>query len=286
MANVFPFNRTQKENQLFFIGSTQIPGVQSINGSYTNSATPLTFMGASTVKFAQDGPQVGNFNVNYLLISTDRFLTYTGTQGFNGYIVDSVSNLAKNYSFSSGYLTSYSSKCSLGEIPQAAAGIQVFGNLGRFTTTQTADTTTDFAAIPTKTPDSRLFIPGPGSITLNLSDFNTNAVQSYNVNINVPRNPLYILGSNEPYNIQTAYPMEVMVDFTILMNDYSPKKLKDYPLYIQNQNVSITAKDYTTNETIVSYSFNDMSFVAENYNATVTERGTEINLQYKNFYTR
>ncbi len=285
---VFPFKRVTKGKHLFFLNSTQLPGVQSINGTFQNNATPLNFIGSAGTLIQQypNGPQVGNVSLNYLLISNDQFLQYTGAAGFNGYIIDALDNTAKNYSFSSGYLTSYSSKGTLGEIPQVSVNINVYNKIGRLNPTDGASISTDLAAIPTNISTLPLLIPGPGSISLNYSDFNTNAVQSYNINIGINRNPVYINGQSFPYSVETSYPLEITADFTILLNDYVPKKLTDYPFNQTVQNLNVGISDYATNTNIITYGFNNMVLIGESYNASIQQNTTQVNLQFRSFTAR
>lgn len=271
---VFPYNRVTKGQQLFLINNTPIPGVQSITSDYNNNAYFLNHIGLKSSVFSADSNYVGNVNVNALLTNTDQFISYTGNLGFNGYIIESAQNTNKNYSFTSGYLTSYNQRCSIGEIPQVSMGINVFGNMGRTNNTITANES-----------DLLLKIPGPGSITLSFSEFDTNPLTSYNIAITVPRIPIYTLGSSAPSEINTQYPIQVTAEFDINLSDYSPKLLQAYPFDQTRKNLTLTVKDYITDSTINTYTFNNMLLVGESYDADVS-KNTVMTLKYQNFQVR
>lgn len=278
--NVFPMGKVSRGQQLFFINSTQIPGIQSISSSFDNKAVLLDYIGIGKSNFAQNGPYNGNFTINSLLVSTDQFLQYTGNLGFNGYIVESKSNTNKSYSFTSGYLTTYTQRCAIGEIPQITTSIDVFGNLGRLPLSSDV-----ISSISNSVSTLQLQVPGPGCISLSFPEFNTNALQSYELTLNIPRVPIYMLGNQSPTEINIKYPVQVNLSFDILQNDFAPIILYAFPFTPTYQNLTLTTKDYYTNNTINTYSFNNMLFLGQTYGTDVN-RNNIISLKYGTFYTR
>lgn len=283
--NLINNSRFTREEQHFFINNIEIPGVQSAEIEYRTNSAPLNFIGMTGVSRIPTGPPQGNARVNAILITTDQFLPLTGNYGINGYIFKDLSTTGDNFGFVSGYLTSYASTCSIGQIPQIAADIQVFGNAGRIPSSEAASVVSNFNNIINHTSVLPLKIANPNSIELSLNDFNTNRVQSYSVNINVPREPNYILGQRYPESVNINYPIEFLVDFTIDYNDYIAKNSFNFPLNERNENITITLKDLETNENITNYGFSGMQLISERYAAGV-DGSVKLTMQYQGFYTR
>jgi len=277
--------RVTKENQRLFINSTEIPGVQNTQLNYQINATPLKHLGLSGIQYIPRGPQVGNVSISTLLISDDQFLQYTGNVGFNGYVVRSKSNTTNNFSFTSGYLTSYSSRCAIGQIPQIEANISVLGNIGQLSSSESAAVSTDLTNIAASNSNLLLKIADPGSINIDLGDFNTNRCISYDLNINVPRNPIYIQGQQAPIKVETNWPIEVNCNFTAEVDDYTPKTLNDFPESPKKRNITITLKDLDTAANIVNYGFSGMQLIGENYSSN-NDGPVTMSLNYQGFINR
>ena len=128
--------RRRREEQLFFVNGTQISGIQSLDANYSTNYAPLKFIGMNETQYIQRGPKTASITLNQSLIASDQFLKFTGSSGFNGYVFKSKSNTSDNFSFTSGYLTSYNSRCGIGNIPEVSIGVQVYGNIGELANTE------------------------------------------------------------------------------------------------------------------------------------------------------
>ncbi len=281
MSKVIDNNRITREQQFFFMNGTQIPGVQSISIAPEYGKFPLKYLGVSNVQFAPNGPQIGNISINSLLISNDQFLQYTGNLGFNGYVLKTIGDASTNYSFISGYMTSYTSTCSIGEIPQISAEITAYGKVGRIDTSEI----TNLTAIKNNPSNLLLKIPGPGSISVSIDDFTNNRIQSYSLSIKTPRNPIYYLGNRNPYSIELNYPLEVNASFAIEPDTYTPLHSQSFPCTNKTRNLTLTIKDYDNDATIVSYGFSALSLINENYSTNIDGNVT-MNIDYQGFLTR
>lgn len=258
-----------KEEQHFFVNSTEIPGVQSIEASFTQNMAAVNHIGLSGITYIPRGPQEASVSVSSLFITNDQFINLTGNTGINGFIVKGKGETASNFSFTSGYLTAYSTTCSIGQIPQINAAFNVYGNMGKLAASESATVSTQLTQISTNTSTSPLRIADPGSMSINLGEYTTNRLQSYSLNINVNRLPVYILGSRLPARVEINYPMEVNLSFTIEQNDYTPEKLRDFPFNEQTKSVTIVQKDLKDSSTIATYGFSGLKIVSENYGTNV-----------------
>lgn len=277
--------RLTKGEQRFFLNSVEVPGIQSFQAQFDIGAAFFKYVGVKNIDQIPRSAQIGGFSIASLLISDDMFINFTGNTGFNGYLIKDKTDTTQNFSFASGYLTSYTSRGSLGSIPEIEMVGTVFGNAGRLTSSESTDVSAHLGAIPTSNPTGVLKIPGPGSIDISIDDFVSNRVQSYDINIAVNRNPYYTLGQRPPYSVELNYPLEVTATFVIDVFDYNDRKMFDFPLSPNIKNLGLTVKDYLTSLPMASYNFNNMFLTTDRYNASVSANST-VQLTYKTYLTR
>lgn len=281
--NYIQKSNTKRENQHFFLNTTEIFGIQNIEASYSQNVFPLKFIGMGKPVMVPDGPLKSQCNLECLAINSDPFIRLTGNTGFNGYIVKGRDNTNENFSFTSGYLTSYNSKCSIGEIPQIGAAFTVFGNMGRLNSGESSYVSGQLATISGGSSSLSMAVAGPGSITLNLDDFLTNRVLSYDLSINVNRNAIYPLGTRAPTAVEINYPIEILVNFQFAMNDYVPQNLYSFPLTPKVKNLSLVLRAFDTNNLITSYVFNDLFLTDESQSAGTDGSSAVINASYRGY---
>ena len=288
MANSTNFGRQTKEKSRFFLNTTEIAGIQIINGSYNTNADHINYLGISNCRYAPRGNYKSNFSIDSLLISNDQFIGLTGATGFNGYIISDKSFPTKdNFSFTSGYLSSYNLKCSIGQIPNISVGIDVYGNAGKFHKIESTSSRVhgDFLSIPSVNSNLLLSIADPGSLNISLDEFTTNRCLSYNLSINVKRLPIYPLGYSQPLFVETIYPIEVNCSFQLEKSDYLASTLRDFPGNEKTQNLTISMNDLENGLPFTSYNFNEMKFMGESYSSTV-DGNVGVNLNYKTYLQR
>lgn len=256
--------RSTREDYTFFINNSPISGVQTASIGYVNTITPLKFIGQNTGIYVNRGVQESTASVSCFLVNKDYFIELTGNTGFNGYLIRNLDYPDQyNFSFSSGYLTSYSSRCSVGEIPQINANFQIFGNVGQFSSGESAFISGDFASFVKPTIGSGIDIANYSDISLVLSDFNTNRVLGYVLDINVSRTPVYKLGERYPVAVNYNPPIEVGLNFQYEIDNYSGSRMRDYPNTAKTDNISISISNPNTNNNIVTYSFSGMQLTSE-----------------------
>lgn len=276
--------RLGRENQRLFINTTEIPGVQNISCQYTMASQFARHLGVNKAKTIPNGAQIGTLSVNALIITDDYILPFTGESGFNAFLLQDRKVSGTNYSFTSGFLTSYNSRGSIGEIPQINADFSIFGQMGRLVNFE-PNQVGQFLTISGGSPTGWLKIPGPGSIDININDFATNRCQNYDVTIEVPRNPIYYLGSRYPKTVKTNYPYSVQMNFTIEVDDLVEFSMRDFPCAPKTKNISLTVRDYNSNEAIVGYYFNNMQLTNETHNIDINGAVT-VNQTYETLLTR
>lgn len=275
----------QRDMQHVFLGTTEIPGIQSVDLDYSNNASVIQYLGQKNIKYIPKGAPNGNVSINSLLITTDQFIGLTGNSGCNGYVFKQNSNTSDNFSFTSGYLTNYTINCALGQIPEINTAISVYSNMGRLTSAESSRVSADFSVIPTAYSTLPLKIASPNMMTLSLGDFSTNSLQNFNLSINIPRLPIYILGQRDPSQIEINYPITINGSFTMDLNDYVARKMKNYPFNERVDNLSFTFNDLETQRPILSYSFNNLMLSAEQYRSNINSE-TQVTINYLGYLLR
>jgi len=265
-----------KEEQLFFLNSGQLRGVQNVSLDHSAGAGLIKYIGFGGAIRLPTKPQVGQLNLSYFLISQDPFIDYMWSGSFNGYILNNKNSNSTNYSFTSGYLTSYSSRGSVGEVPQVSIQANIYGDLGQLE----VSSANDLGLITGGTGISPLQIVGPGSIRVLTSDFNTDKVVAYDLSYTANRRADYCLGSRYPTRVKLVPPVEVAVKITMPAKDFSSFNLKDYPGESRETDMTIMVNDFFTNSRIVWYSLEELFLDGQTYSTDV-EGQSLITLSYQ-----
>src|ERR1041384_1080015 len=126
MASNFDNSRQRREFSNVFLNNTQLSGIQSCSLDFNDVLVPIKSLGMADPAVYPLGARNGQCSVNYINFNNDPFLPYaTGSNGFNLFLLKSKNETGENYSLTSGYINSYSTKCSVNSIPDTTVGISV-----------------------------------------------------------------------------------------------------------------------------------------------------------------
>ena len=271
--------KVTREQQHFYLDTAEVFGIQNITANLNLPTVPIKYIGFTSGSYVLNGPKIAEFAISQFLVTDDIFLNYTGDLTFNGYILRSKNNFYNNYSFKSGYLTNYSVKCQIGAAIEVATTINAYIEAGVLPTGEIpVDIKNTSSSFPLKIAD-------PRSVSINIGDFNTNRVTSFDINIVCNRSPVYILGSDLPIMIRSQHPFDVSVKFQFEVDDYSGFRMSDYPCNRDVRDISIALKDYETSSALKTYDFKNMTRISETYNNTV-DGLTLMSVEYKGFINR
>lgn len=259
--------RFTKEKQHFFINAFEVPGIQNASIDYQQPVIQVKGAGLANKFYIPKGPQVGNLSISSFLVTDDIFLPFTGVSPFNCYLVENTNQPQNNFGAESAYLTSYSTRYSIGELPQINVNAVVLGDIGRIPVSGFIDNA------------RRLKMPGPGCLELNLADISTNRITSYDLSFAISRNAIFKIGSTLPVNVIQS-PMEATCNFQLEVDKFTANHLKSYPYIKKQQNLSLSIKTYDTSENIVTYNVQNIELLGQSYSATV-DGNVAVNLQYK-----
>lgn len=288
--------RLRRENQRFFINTNEVRGTQSVSFNYAIPTAPLMHIGQTGTHRLVNGPYGGNVAVAAHLLTGDPFLKYTGESPFNGYLFETeegrnLNGDAVDIAFTSGFLNSYTINCAIGQIPMLDAQIQVAGNIGKLPSGESTSSrvSSDYSTISTtEDKDFSLKIADPRSLQLNIDDFETNRLNSFNIAFEIQRTPVYAVGEKMPIKCFVNYPISVSCNFQIDLDahdlrsksGYSHKILRDFPCTENTENLTLTFYDHYTESQVVQYSFTDLLLISQNHAANI-DGNVVANLTYQ-----
>jgi len=202
---------------IFYLDGQAISGVISVDGGYSINYAPINTIGLGYNKQVIAEVPTAEFNINKYLLYNEPLLNYTGERNDLEAIplAASINYNNKSIGFQSGYLNSFNLSCSVGEIPQTSASIQVFGDIG-----------SGYSAFGNR-QTKFMTVPQVKDITLTCSGSSSNRITSFDYSINCPKKPIYILGTSNnyvPYEVLCDLPIEINASFNIEIDDYSARK--------------------------------------------------------------
>ena len=250
------------ENKLF-INDQEILGIDSINLSYTNSSNNSKILGRSSSFTTVNGPTVGQLSISRNLIYIDPIFDYTSSSQVFGHI--EYNN--KGYGFSNGYLTEYMVNCAVGSIPKVSSNFVIFDEI-----VETSLGTSTLAS-------PVIYIPNQGSISLTCDSSTTNRVVGFDYSIKVNRKPVYVLGSENPYEVVTFDNIEYTASVQIDVDDAFLQNSFNFLTSRENKTVSISIKDRTLNTTIQSLTIPKASLISESLSSSA-DGGVKLTLNY------
>ena len=229
--------------QYMFVNSLPVPGVQSVQSSFNFPIFPLTQLGGDKALIVPRGDKVGQVSINTFLISSDPFFYLTGNQGVNGFLIKNLTNkFQDNFSFISGYLSSYTNQYSLGGLPQVQASFQVFSNMGKIGTSHPSSIVSELSSLSFS--NTGLFqdvCQGCASVTF--SESASNPLISYELSINCPRIPIFALNRDTPIHVLQGKPIEISLSMQFEDASFNTVNLKSYPYSTETEDITITLKN-------------------------------------------
>jgi hypothetical protein len=301
---------------IFYLNSTTISGITSIDGSYSINYEPIKTIGVGYSKQIIAEVPVANFSIDKYLLYNDPFLQFTGenrnrtAKSFRG----SINYNGKKLGFQSGYLNSFSLSCSVGEVPTTTADIIVYGDLG-----PNYNASGNF-----KPPE--LSVPQIKDITLTCSGSSSNRITSFDYSINCPKQPIYLINQSGynysgpnigpttplanyiPSEVLLNVPIEADASFTLEVDDYESQSLYDRltndidnsfsinikGVVFQDQPLSVNSQDLDVNGqsllvmrkavglSLFSESFNNFKLVSQQFSSDA-DNVLSVKLNYKGY---
>lgn len=262
------FNVYSIENQNFYLNDSLVSGVQNLGISYDNNINPSLAINDSSLNYFVSRPVIANIDLSYLLSSNDRFINYTGSSSFSGKM-----EYGNNFfTFSSGYLTNYSLNYKLNDYPQVNVKSLVLGELG--------NTNGTFNYQP-KTLNN--FDIGDNCyVDLNLTEADNNRLDSFNINIDIPREGVYNIGDYLPTNVIIKYPISISLSFSFSTSNYTQQKITNILTGISQKGLSLSFRKYNTNQSLLSFNLSNLITNQTQLNYSVSD-DSKLNLNLQTY---
>ena len=205
-------------------------GVQGFDGDWTLPLNNMLAGGYGPIGESVDGAIEGSVSVSRLITRTSDPITGLLAHSISGFLSYG-SNKDKSFGFSQAYVNSFSSTCAVGDVATADFGLTVYGGISNQGAPK-SDTVKDVA------------VARAGNISLNVAGYQTNAIQSYSFSFDIERTPLQTLGNNyRPTEFVLSYPIEVNVEFDLVVNDYETSGIYDLICFPHKEDLTIALND-------------------------------------------
>ena len=235
------YGRNIYADQRVYISGMELAGDQGVEGGYNLPIEPIRSLGQEGAIISED-PGVTTLEAN---VTVDRIVV-TNEDPLVDFFIDDKIGISghlvydedKAFAFDRGFIDSYTSSCSVNQLPTLDFSMTVFGgNIGA-------------VGVPTGRSvhkDNPVYIARPGDIAVNVSGWECNRVQSYNYDITVGRIPLETVGDDwSPQGFIIEYPIPVNVSFDLEVDSYQSKKFLYFICNPPRQDLEITLNDCNT----------------------------------------
>ena len=138
------------------------------------------------------------------------------------------------------------------------------------------------------------------TIKLKVSDFEVDAISDFSYSRSLSLNPIYALPRGddedwtvnneptyknlEPVQVETQYPIETNINFTMIADEYEIREIKDRIQSAPKSSIEIELRDSQRDVIINSFTGNNIRLVGESINSSV-EGEMSISLTYKGYDT-
>lgn len=212
------YSRNIYGDQNVYIQGQQLKGVQSFDANFGIPLEPINIAGVGYGMSVVNSNLQGEFSVNRLVVSKeDPVAGYFG-EGIDGHLKYGLDDNVFKMGFGTGYLTSYSSECSIGGIPSLDFGVTVYGDMGSGIRT---DSETDNSY--------DLLVAKPGDLIFKgVAGESTNRIQSYSYNVNLNHKPEYAIGSGfDPAFCITELPIELDLRISMAVDNFGSESMQN-----------------------------------------------------------
>lgn len=278
------FGRLRADQQLFFINTGQVFGIQdySIDQNFGQSTLKYLGFGPQSLYQVLNTPQYTDLSLNGLLIQEDIISPNTGNFPINCFILKDKNNFDTAYSFSSGYLINYTNKYAPNQIIQNTSSFRFYNNCGNISTGNLDNSLfSQLTGIKNNIyPTFNSNIGNCNYINLTLNESTGNRVLNYSFSLNINRLPIYNVGSRFPIKNEIVFPINVECDITFEADEnYVDSNTFDFPQSPNKQNIEIDVFSHLTNTPISQYKFQNMT-QATNKRSLSVDGNVIINRKY------
>jgi len=263
-----PFGRIKAKDQLFFLNSSQVFGIQSYSIDNNFGAYPVNYIGIGSKSINQNvnSAQSADLNLDSILVSEDLFQYVTGNNPSNFFILKNLSDTYP-YVLNSGYLMNYSLNFSPNQLITSKSSFRFFSNVGQINTgsLDVLSFSQYSGIISGGLNPFNNEIGNSNFINLSINESTGNRVTNFSFSIDINRIPIYNIGYPPFKRAEIIYPINFSCDITfepdLSFNDYKLNNFANSKI-IQNLEIDVYAnrnyllmnKYFLKNATMVSQS--------------------------------
>jgi hypothetical protein len=138
------------------------------------------------------------------------------------------------------------------------------------------------------------------SISISVDDFDADAISDFSYTRTINMEPVYAIPKGdledwtsqslathknlEPVQVDTQYPIETDINFTMIVSNYEIREIKDRIQSAPKSDVVINIKDSKTDDLINSFTGHNVRLISESINSSIDEE-MSISLTYKGYDT-
>ncbi len=277
-----PFGRIKADNQLFFLNTAKVFGVQSYSIDNTLGAYTIKYlgMGSEILNESFNSAQYADLSLTALMIYDDLIIPQATAPPFNVFILNNKNDTAP-YSLVSGYISSYSAQFSPNQIPQINTSFRFYNNAGNIATGNLDPNSIAQLSTISNSPIPAFNnqLANSNYINLSINESTGNRVLDFNFGISVDRVPIYNIGSRVPKRVDIVFPINVTCDIKFEAdNSFINSPLSDFPQNKNVQNLEVDVYSNLSNSPMGKYQFVNMTMISNNQqinvdgNLTVTRK--------------
>ena len=271
-------DRILHDQQQVYMFGERLRGVQSCTASWSAPETYVNSIGVAggTIGTTVEESLRADFEVERLMITPhDPLVNLFDSTDLSGEI--HYGSGSDNFAFNGGFIGAYSCSCAVGEIPSLNFSITAYGESGGSVASlgRSAEV------------DDTIIIAHPGSISLDVDGHASNAIQSFEVSINIDRSPVNVIGQLTPAHFITTFPIEVDCQFTLNVQDYESSSLFDFVCNPKKQNLNFQFMDCANQQEVRKFfipsaklvDYSQTALVNSDLQATFTYKSLVTNIQ-------
>jgi hypothetical protein len=223
-------------DQSFVVNGYQLSGVDSVQVSYSVPLENSLTLGSS-FGYNLNNPMQAEISLQRSCLYQDPLLAFTGDSSFSG----SFRYNGLTYGFTSGFLNRYSISCSVGDVPQISASINVYGDLKP-----------SLEVLPYQSHPA-IYIPSPKSMLVSGDNSTNNRIKSFNYELTINRQAVYSLDSYSRVDEVVFLPpvaVSASLDFDAV--NFTPEDYKYFISSAEKKNFKVIINDRNSTEEILN----------------------------------
>ena len=234
-----------------YVGGFELPGIESVSFSSQSNTSIRKPMGTTKGFTSISGPLNKTMSITRALVYNDPILRrYTG---YNTVLAASILDEYKNnfYGFESGYMSSYSVNCSVGNAPRVTTNFVIADEIQ-----SGVNSGAGFSSLK-----NRIEVPSQETMYVECSDFSSARVIGFDYSLTRKNKAFYTIGQTSISKMETLSPIEYKATVQLELDDsfgvdmtnvFDTRENKKIDFYIKGNNNKYIQTMPIPNATLIS----------------------------------